>query len=60
MSSELSFAERAALADRLLRVVLLAMAVLAIVLAAAVAFDWTLTAAPFFGLTPDPAGALPF
>ena len=60
MVLERGSSERVALAGRLLRVVLFALAVVAIVLAAAVTFGWTLTAAPFFGLTPDPAGGLPF
>lgn len=60
MAFVLSSSERVALAGRLLRVVLLTLIVLAIVVAAAVTFGWTLTEAPFFGLTPDPAGGLPF
>jgi len=48
------------LADRLVRATSVALAVAAIVLAAALAFDWTPVLAPSLDLAPDPAGGLPF
>ena len=44
----------------LMRLTLVTLVVVAVVIAAAVAFGWTLPAGPSFELTPDPAGDLPF
>jgi hypothetical protein len=48
------------LADRLVRAISLVLAVVAVVLAAAVALDWTPVLTPALDLAPDPAGAMPF
>lgn len=53
-------AERIAIQGDLLRTLLILAFVAAVVIAAAVAFDWTLTGARSFDLTPDPAGTMPF
>jgi hypothetical protein len=52
--------ERAELGRTLLLLLLIAAVVIAVVMAAGVAFGWTLTEAPSFDITTDPAGALPF
>jgi hypothetical protein len=52
--------DRPALERRLVRALLVAIVVVAIALVATAAFGWTLVEAPGFGITPDPAGTLPF
>ena len=52
--------DRRALERGFIRWALIAVVAAALLLAAGVAFGWTLTEAPYFGLTTDPAGALPF
>ena len=50
----------AVLAERLIRAISIALAVVAITLAAALAFDWTPVLGPSHELAPDPAANLPF
>ena len=50
----------AVLADRLVRAVSIGLAVVVVVLAAAVAFDWSPVTALPFDVIVDPAGDLPF
>ena len=45
---------------RLLPSLMVAAVAVVLIVAAAVAFDWTLVAGPSFDLTTDPAGGLPF
>jgi hypothetical protein len=45
---------------RLLGIALLALAVVAVVLVASIAFDWTLASGPSFDLTTNPGADLPF
>lgn len=60
MAPLLDSASRHAQEVGLARVAIVALIVLAIVIAAGVAFGWTLPAGPSFEITPDPAGDLPF
>lgn len=50
----------AVLAERLIRAISIALAVVVVVLAAALAFDWTPVLGPSHELAPDPAANLPF
>ncbi|HSO29566.1 MAG TPA: hypothetical protein VLS28_06665 [Candidatus Sulfomarinibacteraceae bacterium] len=50
----------AVLAERLTRAISITLAVVVVVLAAALAFDWTPVLGPSLELAPDPAANLPF
>jgi hypothetical protein len=60
MAPLLDSASRHAQELGLARAAVVALIVLAVVIAASIAFGWTLTEGPVLDLTTDPAGELPF
>gem|GEM_PF-3898694 len=52
--------ERAVMQRHLMTAVVIAAITIVVIVAAGIAFDWTLAGAPDFNLTVDPAGDLPF
>lgn len=60
MAALLDSVSRRAQEVGLARWAIVALIVLAVIVAASIAFGWTLSEAPAFDITPDPAGELPF